>query len=130
MNKYWLIRCPTCHKFTYTDQFGSWKLCPSCGEVISLSKTPIYLETSEPSEAEDLICAVEEYLKKSDKTDLTKEEVILVRQKYGEWLKGCRIRAVKDEKIVGDFTVPSSERRVEDEYHEPIPRIRGKIKIK
>lgn len=130
MSSYWLIRCPTCHKFTYTDQSGSWKLCPSCGEVISLSKAPIYLETSKPSEAEDLISAVEQYLRQTDKTDLTKEEVALVRQKYNEWLKYRRIQAAKEEKFEEVVEAPPVEGRAEDEYRENLPHIRAKIKIK
>lgn len=86
MNKYWVIRCPNCREFTYTDKYGKWKLCPVCGEVISLSKTPIYLEVDDFSEAEELIAAVQRYLSHTGRIDLHPEEVGLIRKKYLEWL--------------------------------------------
>ena len=42
-----------CHQFTYTDQYGKWKLCPVFGEVISLDKVPIYLEVDDFSQSPD-----------------------------------------------------------------------------
>ncbi|MCQ2376453.1 MAG: DUF1922 domain-containing protein [Methanocorpusculum sp.] len=86
MSRYWLIRCPNCHEFTYTDEYGKWKLCPTCGEVISLSRVPVYLEVEDYTEAEGLIDAVESYLKHTGRMDLSPEEVRLVREKYMEWL--------------------------------------------
>ena len=124
MSSYWLLRCPTCHKFTYTDQFGSWKLCPSCGEVIALSKTPIYLETSTPAEAEQLISAVEKYLKDSGKTDLTPEEVAVVRKKYEEWLAGRHAAGLDgtDDK--------AAEVAEPEEPEEPVQRPKGRLIIR
>lgn len=88
MSTYWVVRCPSCHQFTYTDKYGKWKLCPVCGEVISIAKSPVYLEVNDFSEAEDLIKEVERYLSHTGRLDLTREEVELVRQKYTEWLRG------------------------------------------
>lgn len=87
MSTYRVIRCPGCHQFTYTDQYGKWKLCPVCGEVISLDKVPIYIEVDDFSEAEVLIREVERYLHRSGRRDLTREEVELVREKYLAWLR-------------------------------------------
>lgn len=86
MSRYWLIRCPNCHEFTYTDMYGKWKLCPSCGEVISISQVPVYLEVDNYSEAEELVGAVESYLQETGREDLSPAEVSLVRKKYQEWL--------------------------------------------
>ena len=41
MSTYRVIRCPGCHQFTYTDYYGKWKLCPVCGEVISVQNVPV-----------------------------------------------------------------------------------------
>ena len=90
MGKYWVVRCPNCHQFTYTDKFGKWKLCPVCGEIISTERVPIYLEVDDFSEAENLISAVEQYLARSGRMDLLPEEVALIRDKYQEWLKTGR----------------------------------------
>ncbi|HJJ47465.1 MAG TPA: DUF1922 domain-containing protein [Methanocorpusculum sp.] len=87
MGSYWVVRCPNCKQFTYTDKFGKWKLCPVCGEVISTSREPVYLEVDDFSEAEGLISAVEKYLAHTGRRDLSAEEVALVRNKYEEWLK-------------------------------------------
>lgn len=87
MSSYWVVRCPNCREFTYTDKFGKWKLCPVCGEVISLSEVPVYLEVNDFSEAEELISAVHRYLQHTGRVDLHPEEVALVRRKYSEWLK-------------------------------------------
>jgi len=87
MAKYWLIRCPNCRRFTYTDKYGKWKLCPLCGETINVSDVPIYLEVEDFSEAEGLIIAVESYLSRTGRIDLQPEEVALIRDRYTEWLK-------------------------------------------
>lgn len=87
MGSYWVVRCPNCKQFTYTDKYGKWKLCPICGEVISTSREPIYLEVDDFSEAEGLINAVEKYLSRAGRRDLSPEEVSLIRQKYEDWLK-------------------------------------------
>ncbi len=87
MGKYWVVRCPNCHQFNYTDKYGKWKLCPVCGEIISTQKVPIYLEVDEYSEAEHLIAAVEQYLAQTGRADLHPEEVAVIREKYQEWLK-------------------------------------------
>lgn len=87
MGSYWVVRCPNCKQFTYTDKYGKWKLCPVCGEVISTSHEPIYLEVDDFSEAEGMINAVEKYLSRAGRRDLSPEEVSLIRQKYEEWLK-------------------------------------------
>ena len=87
MGSYWVVRCPNCKQFTYTDKYGKWKLCPVCGEVISTAREPIYLEVNDFSEAEGLISAVEKYLAHTGRRDLSTEEVALVRTKYEEWLK-------------------------------------------
>lgn len=84
---YWVVRCPNCRQFTYTDQYGKWKLCPVCGEVIQISKVPIYLEVDDFSEAEVLIKEVERYLARTGRLDLTADEVDIVRTKYLQWLK-------------------------------------------
>jgi hypothetical protein len=86
MNTYRVIRCPGCHQFTYTDQYGKWKLCPICGEVISLERVPIYLEVGDFSQAEVLIKEVERYLYRSGRLDLTPAEVEQIREKYLAWL--------------------------------------------
>ncbi|MDO5845629.1 MAG: DUF1922 domain-containing protein [Methanocorpusculum sp.] len=87
MNSYWVVRCPNCRQFTYTDKYGKWKLCPVCGEVIPISRVPVYLEVNDFSEAEILIDAVERYLSHTGRIDLTPEEVALIRKKYTEWLE-------------------------------------------
>jgi hypothetical protein len=86
MNTYRVIRCPGCHQFTYTDQYGKWKLCPICGEVISLERVPTYLEVGDFSQAEILIKEVERYLYRSGRLDLTPAEVEQIRGKYLAWL--------------------------------------------
>lgn len=86
MSTYRVIRCPGCHQFTYTDQYGKWKLCPVCGEVISLEKVPVYLEVDDFSQAEILIKEVDRYLYRSGRLDLTPAEVDLIREKYLAWL--------------------------------------------
>lgn len=88
MSAYWVVRCPNCRQFTYTDKYGKWKLCPVCGEIISVSKVPIYLEVNDFAEAEVLIKEIERYLSHSGRIDLTPGEVELVRKKYTEWLAG------------------------------------------
>jgi len=88
MSTYRVIRCPNCHEFTYTDMYGKWRLCPFCGEVISLSKVPVYLEVDDFSDAEVLIKEVERYLSHTGRIDLTQEEVDLIREKYMSWLTG------------------------------------------
>ena len=89
MNTYRVIRCPSCHQFTYTDMYGKWRLCPFCGEVISMAKVPVYLEVNNFSEAEMLIKEVERYLSHTGRLDLTREEVSLIREKYLEWMNGA-----------------------------------------
>jgi hypothetical protein len=63
-----------------------WKLCPVCGEVISLEKVTIYLEMADFSQAEVLIKEVERYLYQNGCLDLTPVEVDLIREKYLAWL--------------------------------------------
>jgi len=87
MGKYWVVRCPNCRQFTYTDKYGKWKLCSLCGEIINISEVPIYLEVDDFSEAEGLIRAVEDYLIRTGRMDLRPEEVALIRNRYTEWLK-------------------------------------------
>ncbi|MDV0442940.1 DUF1922 domain-containing protein [Methanorbis rubei] len=86
MSTYRVIRCPGCYQFTYTDQYGKWKLCPVCGEVITVDKVPVYLEVDDFSQAEILIKEVERYLYRSGRLDLTPTEVNLIREKYLAWL--------------------------------------------
>ncbi|HQA81644.1 MAG TPA: DUF1922 domain-containing protein, partial [Methanoregulaceae archaeon] len=40
---YLIIRCPGCHTFSYVDRYQQWKLCPRCGEAISVRQGPAYL---------------------------------------------------------------------------------------
>jgi hypothetical protein len=68
--------------------YGKWRLCPFCGEVISMAKVPVYLEVNNFSEAEVLIKEVERYLSHTGRLDLTREEVSLIREKYLEWMNG------------------------------------------
>lgn len=91
MSTYRVIRCPGCHQFTYTDYYGKWKLCPVCGEVISVRNVPVYLEVDDFSEAEMLIKEVERYLSHTGRFDLTREEVDLIREIYMEWLRGTAV---------------------------------------
>lgn len=56
--------------------YGKWKICPVCGEVISLERVPIYQEVDDFSQAEILIKEVERYLYRSGRLDLTPAEVV------------------------------------------------------
>ena len=87
MGQYWVVRCPNCRQFTYTDKYGKWKLCPLCGEVINVSQVLVYLEVDDFSEAEVLLHAVKDYLDHTGRLDLRPEEVALIRERYTEWLK-------------------------------------------
>ena len=88
MSAYRVIRRQGCLQFTYKVQYGKWKLCPFCGEVISLERVPIYLEVDDFSQAEVLIKEVERYLHRSGRLDLTPAEVDLIRERYLAWLHG------------------------------------------
>jgi len=77
---YLIIRCGGCRTFTYVDRFQQWKLCPSCGETISVRQAPAYLEVEDYSVAENIIRQLQKYLDANKKKDLSPDEIDTLRQ--------------------------------------------------
>jgi hypothetical protein len=84
---YLIIRCPGCRTFMYVDRYQKWKLCPACGESINCSKTPIYIEVDNHSDAEIIVSQLEEYLHKTGKKDLSPSELEKLNVQYAQWLR-------------------------------------------
>jgi hypothetical protein len=84
---YLIIRCGGCRTFTYVDRFQQWKLCPSCGETISVARAPVYLEVEEFTMAENIIRQLQRHLDSSRKKDLSPDEITELRHQYAEWLR-------------------------------------------
>lgn len=84
---YLIIRCGGCRTFTYVDRFQQWKLCPSCGETISVRQAPAYLEVEDYSVAENIIRQLQKYLDTSRKKDLSPDEIDALRHQYAEWVR-------------------------------------------
>jgi tRNA G26 N,N-dimethylase Trm1 len=84
---YLIIRCCGCRTFTYVDRYQQWKLCPHCGETISVAGSPVYLEVEEFTMAENIIRQLQKHLDTSRKKDLSPDEIIALRHQYAEWLR-------------------------------------------
>ncbi len=84
---YLIIRCPGCHTFSYVDRYQQWKLCPRCGEAISVRQGPAYLEVEDYSVAEQIIRQLERYLDSTRKKDLSSDEIAALRQQYADWIR-------------------------------------------
>jgi tRNA G26 N,N-dimethylase Trm1 len=85
---YLIIRCGGCRTFTYVDRLQQWKLCPRCGETISVAGSPVYLEVEEFTMAEDIIQQLQNHLDSRRKKDLSPEEISTLRHRYAEWVRG------------------------------------------
>ncbi|MDD1716178.1 MAG: DUF1922 domain-containing protein [Methanolinea sp.] len=84
---YLIIRCAGCRTFCYVDKFQQWKLCPVCGEAISVREAAAYLEVDEYHIAERIVNQLEEYLHRTKKKDLAPDEIAALREQYAEWLR-------------------------------------------
>lgn len=84
---YRIIRCPGCRTFSYVDRYQQWKLCPRCGEAISVRKAPAYLEVEDYPVAEQIIRQLEQYLDSTRRSDLSPEEIAALRQQYADWIR-------------------------------------------
>jgi transcription initiation factor TFIIIB Brf1 subunit/transcription initiation factor TFIIB len=87
MTMYTVIRCPGCHSFTYIDRYQHWKLCHTCGEVIDVSKAPVYVEVESHRDAEEIAGELETYLHASGKNDLTGDEKERLRAEYARLVR-------------------------------------------
>jgi hypothetical protein len=83
---YLVIRCPGCRTFTYVDRYQRHKLCHVCGEVITVSRAPAYLEVRDYTEAESVVGQFERFLHQKGKEDLTSSEISSIRAQYARWL--------------------------------------------
>jgi predicted RNA-binding Zn-ribbon protein involved in translation (DUF1610 family) len=84
---YLIIRCGSCRNFTYVDRYQQWKLCPTCGETISVRQVPAYLEVEDYTVAEQIIRQLERHLEQTRKKDLSAEEIQELRRQYAEWIR-------------------------------------------
>ncbi len=84
---YLIVRCPGCLTFTYMDKYQKWKLCPVCGETISLGKVQVYIDVKKPGEAETIARQLQKYLQDNKKKDLSKEEIQKIREEYAGWVR-------------------------------------------
>ena len=84
---YLVIRCPGCRGFTYVDRYQQWKLCPTCGETINVSRVPIYLDVQDHHDAESVVNQLQSYLQQTGRKDLSKEEMQRLRESYAEWVR-------------------------------------------
>ena len=84
---YLVIRCPGCRMFMYIDHFQKWKLCPSCGESINCTRSPIYIEVKDHTDAENIVVQLEQHLHRTGKKDLSITDLEKLRVQYAEWIR-------------------------------------------
>ncbi len=58
-----------------------------CGEVISVERAPVYLDTDDFLDAERVVEQLESYLHRTGKKDLTERDIQQLRTQYAEWVK-------------------------------------------
>lgn len=58
-----------------------------CGEAINVGRAPVYLETDDFLDAEQVVEQLESYLHRTGKEDLTEQDLQRLRARYAEWVK-------------------------------------------